>query len=510
MPAPVGPQIPIDSPGATSKVFAGTWHAGVGDDSGSPVAVKKVSKHGSEVPVGAQVDENVLAAYAEADARRLLYEAELMKRYSHSKMRAPRVGRRDTTRSSSRSVVTDGGTTRPPPPLSLLRGTYEDRDSFYLVMDRIGDITLDRWWPVFLECSRRGLSRIAVVDAVRLLMHDILWHLTRCHKLAIAHNDVKLANFVVSKEGDDILNDGGSMVEVPRLSLIDFGLAARISSGARPQPAREAGAIAAAARGSTSPMGVVHGTPHYLAPEIINAAHGNSSGGAPTCCFNCCVPPAVDADVSEDNSAIEASIVSFDARSLLFATAQNDAYSSGSAFPDVISLRAVDEERPTNVDDEASLTNSLRQQETEGPFADIGRSDGPPCLAGPAAPPPPPRRSRLPPQSGDALSAFKHAMRRDKSEHIAAKADAWAAGVILYYLVYSRLPFSPNVSDGRPPELSVLTGILFENKALRGGGNLGDCAELQNVHNLLRGLLCKDPKSRWSCASALRSPFLRR
>jgi tRNA A-37 threonylcarbamoyl transferase component Bud32 len=71
-----------------------------------------------------------------------------------------------------------------------------------------------------------------------LVVHDLARALAYAHKLGVVHRDVKPANVILDKEG--------------RPHLTDFGLAYRQDSGDRPTEA-----------------GVVVGTPHYLAPELV-------------------------------------------------------------------------------------------------------------------------------------------------------------------------------------------------------------------------------------------------
>jgi tRNA A-37 threonylcarbamoyl transferase component Bud32 len=71
-----------------------------------------------------------------------------------------------------------------------------------------------------------------------LVVHDLARALGYAHKLGVVHRDVKPANVILDREG--------------RPHLTDFGLAYRQDAGDRPTVA-----------------GVVVGTPHYLAPELV-------------------------------------------------------------------------------------------------------------------------------------------------------------------------------------------------------------------------------------------------
>jgi tRNA A-37 threonylcarbamoyl transferase component Bud32 len=80
-----------------------------------------------------------------------------------------------------------------------------------------------------------------------MVVHDLARALAYAHKLGVVHRDVKPANVILDPEG--------------RPHLTDFGLAYRQDAGDRP-----------------TQDGVVIGTPHYLAPELVL---GRRSGTEP-------------------------------------------------------------------------------------------------------------------------------------------------------------------------------------------------------------------------------------
>ena len=90
------------------------------------------------------------------------------------------------------------------------------------------------------------------------------------------------------------------------------------------------------------------------------------------------------------------------------------------------------------------------------------------------------------------------------SQQYDEKADIWSAGIMMYQLLTGRFPFWENVRDCSLQQ--VWKAILSEDIDF-------DAPELRQVspaaHDLLRGLLHRNPNKRLSAAEALKHPWLR-
>jgi serine/threonine protein kinase/Flp pilus assembly protein TadD len=115
---------------------------------------------------------------------------------------------------------------------------------------------------IVMECveGRRlnDLTRPAGLPAETVVRYgaQIAEALAHAHEHGVLHRDLKTANLMITAEG--------------RAKILDFGLAMRIS---RPAPDDATHTLE-----SITEMGTVAGTPHYLAPEILQGRPPDESG----------------------------------------------------------------------------------------------------------------------------------------------------------------------------------------------------------------------------------------
>ncbi|GMY39115.1 serine/threonine-protein kinase PEPKR2-like [Fagus crenata] len=112
------------------------------------------------------------------------------------------------------------------PGVVTLKAVYEDKESFYLVMEFCSGGRLLDHMPKGKQYSEHRAANV---------LKELVWVIKYCHDMGVVHRDIKPENILLTFSG--------------QMKLADFGLAVRVSNG-------------------LSVAGVV-GSPAYVAPEVL-------------------------------------------------------------------------------------------------------------------------------------------------------------------------------------------------------------------------------------------------
>merc|ERR1719198_2103348 len=125
------------------------------------------------------------------------------------------------------------------PNIVKIREAFEDRQSITIIMEICSGGEL---FDNLAEETNYSQQRAAT------LFKQMVSSVVYCHKMHVAHRDLKLENFVFESRDKDA-----------QLKLIDFGLSNRHKTGGLKR------------------MNTLVGTPYYMAPEVIdrNRMYGN-------------------------------------------------------------------------------------------------------------------------------------------------------------------------------------------------------------------------------------------